>query len=259
MAVYMLSSQRMLRMRGHNLSDSLGSNHFYGSSERRTTRRRIATGIRRPMTTNKTHENEASIESEIIRLMREARHKSRGYAEYWEWAIDKRQAELHAARVLSNYLLRDCQRDEKARLEIIENDPPDALLILANGCRIGIEVTELVDEKAIRKAHRKKRTGLPFDYDCANWNSNRATQSLLSQIAAKDAKLASASKAYDELLLVIVTDETMIDEFTAAQAVSGVSISTRFLDRAFLVLSYHPAADKLIFPDGCPIFPIELA
>jgi hypothetical protein len=210
------------------------------------------------MTTNKTHEK-ASIESEIVRLMREARHKSRGYAEYWEWAIDKRQAELHAARVLSNYLLRDHQRGEKARLEIIENDPPDTLLVLANGRRIGIEVTELVDEKAIRKANRKKRAGLPFDYDCANWNSNRATQSLLSQIAAKDVKLASASEAYDELLLVIVTDETMMDESTAALAVSGVSISTRFFDRAFLVLSYHPAADKLIFPDGCPIFPIELA
>jgi hypothetical protein len=209
------------------------------------------------MTTNMRH-RDASNESEIVRLMREARHKSRGYAEYWEWAIDKKQAELHAARVLTNFVLNTSRDVGKISIEIVENDPPDVLLTLSNGHRVGIEVTELVDEKAIRNAHRRKRLGLAVDYAFADWGKSRATKSLLSRITVKDKKLASAAGLYDELYLAIVTDETMMDESAANQAVSDLQISTRFLDRAFLILSYHPAADKSIYPDGCPIFPIKL-
>jgi hypothetical protein len=202
--------------------------------------------------------DKASNESEIVRLMREARHKSRGYAEYWEWAIDKRQAELHAAGVLANFLSNADRVDGKFGVESVDNDPPDALLMLANGRRVGIEVTELVDEKAIRKAHRRKRANLSLDFDFANWDSGRATKSIHELIERKDKKLAPVSGVYDELLLAVVTDETMIDDATAAQAVKDIVVSTRFISRAFLILSYHPAADKAVFPDGCPIFPIEL-
>jgi hypothetical protein len=203
--------------------------------------------------------DEDSDHSEVVRLMREARDKSRGYSEYWEWKLDKRQAELHAAHVIANYLLLNSHQEEgKVSLNIVERDPPDALMIMADGRRIGIEITELVDEKAIKRAHRSKRERLSLDFDCAHWDSDRTRQFLVAQITAKDNKLAAVAAAYDELLLVVVTDETMIDEPTAAAAVSNISVSTCFLDRAFLVLSYHPAADTLIFPDGCPVFPIEL-
>ena len=40
-------------------------------------------------------------DAQIVGLMREAIEKSRGYASYWEWKPDKRQAEIHAAQVLS--------------------------------------------------------------------------------------------------------------------------------------------------------------
>ena len=39
-------------------------------------------------------------DAEILRLMREAIHKSRGYASYWEWKLDKQQPELHADELI---------------------------------------------------------------------------------------------------------------------------------------------------------------
>jgi hypothetical protein len=43
--------------------------------------------------------------TEVVRLIREARQKSRGYAEYWEWSIDRSRVELDAACVLRNFLV----------------------------------------------------------------------------------------------------------------------------------------------------------
>jgi hypothetical protein len=39
--------------------------------------------------------------NEIMSLIREASAKSRGYAEYWEWRIDRSLTEEHAAHVLA--------------------------------------------------------------------------------------------------------------------------------------------------------------
>jgi hypothetical protein len=47
----------------------------------------------------------ASDHSEVVKLMRQARDKSRGYSEFWEWKLDKRQAELQAAQVSYSELL----------------------------------------------------------------------------------------------------------------------------------------------------------
>lgn len=42
--------------------------------------------------------------TEGVRLIREARRKSRGYAEYWEWS-NRSRVELRAASVLRNFLM----------------------------------------------------------------------------------------------------------------------------------------------------------
>jgi hypothetical protein len=79
-------------------------------------------------------------------LIREASAKSRGYAEYWEWRIDRSLTEEHAAHVLANFLT---QKSELPRgtVALFRPDPPDVLLTGEDGSRIGIEVTELVDGK----------------------------------------------------------------------------------------------------------------
>jgi hypothetical protein len=127
-------------------------------------------------------------DAEILRLMSEAIQKSRGYASYWEWKLDKRQPELHAAQALSRFLFRgqDCP------ISNVTNDPPDVLLQLGDR-RYGVEVTEIVDQNAIERAAKRKQLGLPIEYDWANWDSDRLSKSLRDGIFAKDQKLANAS------------------------------------------------------------------
>jgi hypothetical protein len=192
-------------------------------------------------------------DAEILRLMREAIHKSRGYASYWEWKPDKQQPELHAARVLSRFLF----RDQDYSVSSVTNDPPDAVVQLGTR-RYGIEVMEIVDQKAVERASKRKKQGLPVEYDWANWNSDRLYEALEQGLVTKARKLAVHAQNYDELLLAFVTDESMIDSRLAAAVAGRTHSDTRYIDRAFIILSYEPQANELIFPDRCPIFELEI-
>jgi hypothetical protein len=193
-------------------------------------------------------------DAEILRLMREAIQKSRGYASYWEWKLDKRQPELHAAQVLSHFLFRgqDCS------VSNVTNDPPDVVVQLGS-LRYGIEVTEIVDQDAVERAVRRKKQGLPVEYDWAAWNSAKLSEALLQIVGRKDKKLAANSERYDELLLAFVTDEDMIDPTLAAAVSANLHFVANYINRAFVVLSYDPRADKTMFPDGRPIFEIKIS
>jgi hypothetical protein len=135
---------------------------------------------------------------EIIRLMHKALEKSRGYASYWEWKLDKRKPELHAAQVLSRFLF-PCK---EYSVSSVINDPPDALVQIGS-YRYGIEVTEIVDRNAVERAAKRKQLRLPIEYDWGDWNSDRLFLSLSNGILAKDRKLTDASQHY---VLAFVTD-----------------------------------------------------
>ena len=74
----------------------------------------------------------------------------------------------------------------------------------------------------------------------------------------KARKLAVHAQNYDELLLAFVTDEGMIDSRLAAAVAGCVHSDTRYINRAFVILSYEPNADELVFPDRCPIFELKI-
>jgi hypothetical protein len=198
-----------------------------------------------PMTTDE--------DAEILVLMREAMEKSRGYASYWEWKPDKRRPELQAAKVLARFLW----PGQDYSISSITNDPPDALVQLETQ-RYGIEVSEIVDQKAVERASKRKKQDLPVEYDWANWNSDRLYEALEQGLVTKDRKLVAHAQNYDELLLAFVTDEGMIDSRLAAAVAGRIHSDTRYIDRAFIILSYEPNADELTFPDRCPIFELEI-
>jgi hypothetical protein len=191
--------------------------------------------------------------AEILSLMRVAMEKSRGYASYWEWKLDKRQPELHAAQVLARFLFPDMEHS----LSSIVNDPPDAVIKLG-GRRYGIEVTEIVDRQTVERAARAKSLGFSVEYDWGDWNRDRLFLALSNGILAKDQKLAKAAHHYEELLLAFVTDEPMIYPELVTSVLRTLRIETQNIDRAFVILSYHPAADPSMFPDRCPIFEIPI-
>jgi hypothetical protein len=138
-------------------------------------------------------------------LTRQVVEQSRGYASYWEWKPDKRRPELQAANVLAPFLW----PGQDYSISSITNDPPDALLQLETQ-RYGIEVTEIVDQKAVERMSKRKKQGLPIEYDWANLNSDRLYEALEQGLVTKDRKLAAHAQNYDELLLAFVTDEGMI-------------------------------------------------
>lgn len=193
----------------------------------------------------------------VLRLMREARAESRGYADYWEWAIDPRRAERHAAMVVRNFLINSGE-GVSGPLSSVLSDPPDVLLATDDGRRIGIEVTELVDSNAVKRARHRKKFKERIEYDWADWTPTRIVTELRRIVELKDRKLAKVARNYDELLLAIVTDEGMINEAIAREAAAQCGPVVSFIGRAFFVLSYQPNSNVEIYPDGCPVLPIPL-
>ena len=196
--------------------------------------------------------------SEVVRVMREARAKSRGYADYWEWAIDRPRAELRAAEVLQNFLVISGEQTSGQLLNV-SRDPPDVLLTTIGGRRIGIEVTELVDSDAVKRHRHRKKRNESIEYDWAEWTPTSIATELSRLVDVKDGKLAKAIRSYDELLLAIVTDEGMIDETIAREAVALCRPVARHIRRAFLLVSYQPQSNVAVYPDSCPVLPVSLS
>ena len=137
------------------------------------------------------------------------------------------------------------------------------LLSTPGGRKIGIEVTELIDEKAMRAfARQKSASSIRDDFGggppWVDWSVEKITNGVLKAIAAKDQKLAKVAGDYNELFVAIVTDESGVYEEIARKAASLCNTAVSVVTRAFLILSYHPQADTNLYPDGCVVLPIKL-
>lgn len=183
--------------------------------------------------------------------------KSRSYAEYWEWHVDKPRVERHAAEVVVNYLSHH-EENWDGTLSNNPKDPPDVTLTKLDGQRIGLEVTELVDEEMAAFHRKRKKDGESPAYDCAFWDRLTLSGKLLELINNKKAKIAPCT-GYTQLLIVIVTDEPIITAELACEAAALCKPTLESHIRVFFALSYTPSADKNIYPDGCPVFEIRSA
>lgn len=193
----------------------------------------------------------------VLRVMREAAERSRGYASYWEWTPDRSQAEVGVVQVLASFLSH-IEGVSCATVRPLPDDPPDVLLELTNGRRLGVEVTELVSPEAAALHRHRKRTGKGDPFAWADWPPEAVATALVKAVEIKDAKLARRRADFDEVLLAIATDEPMITLGVAEQALRQCAPAVKAIGRAFLLLSYHPEVDKGRFPEGCPVLPITL-
>ncbi|MGN7998986.1 hypothetical protein [Sphingomonas sp. 22176] len=193
----------------------------------------------------------------IVAKMREARSMNRGYASNWEWAPDRQLAEAGVVQALADYLT-EAEGASWTSIIPISDDPPDALLSSTDGRRIGVEVTEIVDEKMVKWHRHKKALGQSYPYHWATWNKSLLETKLSDSVTRKDKKLYSKRSNYDELFVIAYTDEPIIDIDLARLTISDFSVDVDIIDRAFLLLSYTPNADVLEFPRGIPVFPIPL-
>ncbi|WP_233882034.1 hypothetical protein [Paraburkholderia flagellata] len=177
-------------------------------------------------------------EKEIVALMRAARAKSRGYADFFGWATDRDLEEWGVVTTLAESLAAKGQLffDDLAQRGR-GNDPPDCEAVDANGRRIAIEVTELVDGRAIQ-AHKR---GLVYEW--ADWTQDGFISSLAERIAEKGKRHAILKGApYDGGYIVVVfTDEPLLLIETVTTYLDDKAfVRPNGMTRAFLLLSYDP-------------------
>ena len=161
----------------------------------------------------------------------------KGGRDYWYWK-DKPVMECGAAK--------DVLTAAGLNIEGITSradDPPDCEA-LVDGERCGIEVTELVHQKALELSIRG-------DEKFFAWERLDLCNALQALIARKDRAGNVKGGPYKRYILVIHTDETFLVRHTVEQLLAGASFQAEFITDAFLGLSHEKG--------GCPVFKLAIS
>lgn len=188
-------------------------------------------------------------ERAIYEAMHAAREKARGYADFFGWATNRDLEEQSIAGHLAESLeANNALFFSQIKIRGRGNDPPDLEAVDLQGRRIAIEVTELVDGKAIQAY---KAGG---HYDWAEWNQTKFLSSLTGLLQAKNARFPNLKDGpYPGGYLVIVfSDEPELQSSTVETFLAGHTFpELKNMSKAILLLSYEPDKRR------CPYF--ELA
>jgi hypothetical protein len=196
---------------------------------------------------------------ELFAIMKNAEAKSRGYASYWIWPLDPQLAEIEVASTLSRYLAKQQPAMKGTVIALpVGQDPPDTVLTTVDGNSVGIEVTELVHPEAIKEYLKAKRESDEPCYVHTNWTPLQIAEAISERLKSKDRKLQSVKANYNKMILAICTDELMIYETAAVEAIKLIDVECSSIDECYLLLSYHPDADEARYPDKCPVFVINV-
>jgi hypothetical protein len=181
-------------------------------------------------------------EAEIVALMRAARAKARGYADYFGWSPNRDLEELGVATALAESLHGDgALFFSKLRARGRGNDPPDCEAVNPSGDAVAIEVTELVDPAAIRAYRAGAR------YDWADWDRAKFHAGISTALVEKDGKFPhlKGGPYAGGYVVIIHTDEPVLSFDVAAGFLTGHSFSApTHVSRAYLLFSYDPAREK---------------
>ncbi|MEM9145879.1 MAG: hypothetical protein AAGC57_06735 [Pseudomonadota bacterium] len=136
-----------------------------------------------------------------------------------------------------------------ARLEGLER--PDAELTLTDGRRVGLEITEFVDEGCRAAAERARDDPMAAWRPCDVAWTPRAIRGLLAdRLASKSAKI-HAPERFDAWWVLVFTDEPGLDPAMIDRALSEAALPAPGIDRALMLMS-HGTADR------CPLFDLPL-
>ena len=186
----------------------------------------------------------------ILNILAQAQTRCRHHADYWEWAVDRKRAERAVAEALIEQLRVEGRFDNATR------ETPDLAFLTNDGRKIGIEVAEIVDERAAATNRHAEKKRQPRVW--AFWSDVALAKTLNHWVRVKDIKIGPSADQFDEVWLVLATDEPTIDIAMAESACASCEASAQHLQRAFLILGYQPDALSR-FPSGRATFPIALA
>ncbi len=182
--------------------------------------------------------------------MIEAFERNRKYAGFFEWSPDRDLAEYGVVESLAKSLSTRGElffSDLKIRGR--GNDPPDLEAVDAEGRRVAIEVTELVDGK-VAHAHHVGRTS-----EVAEWKRDDFIVGLGRRLKAKDARFGhlKGGPYPGGFVVVVFTDETFLTWLAVEHHLKGQTFDgLPNICRAFLLLSYFPGK-------GYPCFELKVS
>jgi hypothetical protein len=160
--------------------------------------------------------------------------KLRGYAGFFDWP-DKSAKEYGIAYEFIKALEREGgPRITSAQRHGSGDDPPDCTLITGTGQRWGLEITELVSQKAIEVT---KRGGAAY----ATWPDSALIDRVGALIARKDIPAAKVKGGpYDRYVLLIHTDEFFLSAGRLQALLGNQIFKTSLIDHVYVLVSYDP-------------------
>jgi hypothetical protein len=175
-------------------------------------------------------------ERKIAQTMKQARTKSRGYADFFTWAPDRNLEELGVVVALAEAMEKNGDTlFHSIILRGRQNDPPDCEAMTEGGLRMAVEVTELVDGKAIQ-AYKKSEL-----YNWAEWTVESFKLALENLISKKDDRFKGlkGTPYPGGYYVLIYTDEPGLNRHTVTNYLQQyVSPRPDNITGVYLLLSY---------------------
>lgn len=161
--------------------------------------------------------------------------EAREHAPYFALSSAKQENEADVARVLREELVRrGAESYHSIQPRQPGTDPPDCEATGDNEKRVGIEVTELVDESAIKAAIRG-------DGSPQNSVAPLTVVKRISEIIRKKDRADVRGETYDLYILVIYSDDPCFLDFETLAAIREAKFGrTSLVDRAYFLASYDP-------------------
>ena len=156
------------------------------------------------------------------------RNRKRGHANFWN-AVNEDQGlmEVYATKEWAKEMN---ERGWQIDMGTIRQNPetyPDCLAEM-DGKQIGVEVTEMVDRKAI-----DEQNPIP------PWLLDKFLEHLSERVQEKDKRVRDSSLS--KQFLLIVTDEANLDEATLSEYLKTIELQQpRHFDGIYVMMSYTP-------------------
>ena len=168
---------------------------------------------------------------DIVKLLA-ARRK---YASFFE-TFDKERKELGVGEELLKELNSSFSL-QLSNLKTCSPDPPDLTCTNESGELIAIEITEVVDEDAVRENQNGNEV-------FRVWRPGELQQKINSSLSRKD-KICLNGGPYKKLFVCLFTDEMMLTHDVVSKELAGISFGpfTQITD-AFLLFSYQPTTQS---------------
>jgi hypothetical protein len=178
-------------------------------------------------------------QDEIERTLAERLAKQRGYADFFDWP-DKAVKEWGIA----NSFLEEFKRDDG--LKIVsgkqhpggQNHAPDCQVTTDTGEIWGVEITELVSQKAIESTKRGKSF-------LAAWPDDDLIATFEALIAGKDCPEKVRGGPYDRYILLVHVDEDMLPGKRLKAVLGSRDFQTRLIDDIYVLVSYDPGEGRM--------------